>query len=153
VGYSDSFDPNGDIYVIKIAPDMGVTEGTEGRYPKSVYLFEIQPNPIHDKVIVRYALSKKTRIKLSLFDIAGRIVTTLSDKDQNPGAHRENYEITNLPQGVYFITIDVEGNRETRKMGGRCSNVQKYTIFTLSGNGILLVFYSHRLTYGKKIIY
>jgi hypothetical protein len=116
VGYSDSFDPNGDIYVIKIAPDMGVTEGTEGRYPKSVYLFEIQPNPIHDKVIVRYALSKKTRIKLSLFDIAGRIVTTLSDKDQNPGAHRENYEITNLPQGVYFITIDVEGNRETRKI-------------------------------------
>jgi hypothetical protein len=116
VGYSDSFDPNGDIYVIKIAPDMGVFEGTVSKHPKSIYLFEIQPNPIHDKVIVRYALSKKTRIKLSLFDIAGRNVITLSDMDQNPGAHRENYEIKNLPQGVYFITIDVEGNRETRKI-------------------------------------
>jgi serine protease AprX len=79
-------------------------------------MFEIQPNPVRDKVIVRYALSKKTRVKLSIFDIAGRIVTTLSDKDQNPGAHRENYEITNLPQGVYFITIDIDGKQETRKI-------------------------------------
>ena len=116
VGYSESFDPNGDIYVIKIAPDMGVTQETNGNRQKTAHLFEIQPNPIHNEFTIQYALSGQAEVRILLFDVSGRLISVLANDPQSSGVHREQFKRTNLPQGIYFITIDIEGRRETRKI-------------------------------------
>lgn len=116
VGPTYANDPGqSDVWLIKMEPDTLKIDESNNMRINSLSL-DIFPNPVKKDCNIKYVLGHKGLVKISLYDIAGRLVSILANENQNSGVHFKQYNITNLPQGVYFITIDAEEYRETRKI-------------------------------------
>lgn len=63
-----------------------------------------------------FALPKRTKVTLKLYDLLGRQVATLVDDEMEPGEYQVPFEATGLPSGVYLYRIKAEGFVETRKL-------------------------------------
>lgn len=51
-----------------------------------------------------------------MYDVLGRKVATLVDKDEGPGEKSVVFDASNLPSGVYFYRMETQGVSDTRKM-------------------------------------
>jgi sugar lactone lactonase YvrE len=89
--------------------------------PKLLSLAQPFPNPARTRLNVSYALPRKTRVTLKLYDITGKLVTTLANNDQKPGYYnlvwnRQDTRGCRVSAGVYFCTLAAEGQRFSRKV-------------------------------------
>ncbi|MCB0654254.1 MAG: T9SS type A sorting domain-containing protein [Saprospiraceae bacterium] len=57
-----------------------------------------------------------SKLAIDLFDLAGRRVASGGTKDLVAGAHGENIELNNLPQGTYMVRLQIENQVETFKV-------------------------------------
>jgi hypothetical protein len=89
--------------------------------PKTFALDQNYPNPFNPTTEIRYTLPKASNVKLSVYDIMGRLVRTLVDQNMDAGAHRmmwngrDNNGQT-VSSGVYFYHIQADGFMATKKM-------------------------------------
>ena len=80
-------------------------------------LFQNYPNPFNPVTTIEYEITSKGFINLSVYNIQGKKQTELVNKIQNTGNYKVNLNGSNLPSGVYFYTMFVNGNRiQTKKM-------------------------------------
>lgn len=83
-------------------------------------LFQNQPNPFTDQTTITIQMKKPARFSLSIYDITGHPVTTLSGEGRNPGIFRftirKEGEGYTLRPGLYFYQLMVDGQISTRKM-------------------------------------
>lgn len=77
----------------------------EHALPTSFKLLQNYPNPFNPSTSIRFILPERSRIKLILYDILGRNVATLIDKDMQPGIHTFIYKPHVLSSGTYYITM------------------------------------------------
>jgi hypothetical protein len=119
VGQTQSFGAGGnDVYLIKTdSIGLGIEEkGIESKFVRSGnVLLQNHPNPFNKLTVISYiipansskhsAISGKIPVKLSIYDITGRLVLTMVDEPQNPGIYQ--LPITsNLPaSGIYFYRL------------------------------------------------
>jgi flagellar hook assembly protein FlgD len=66
-------------------------------------------------------MSREGRVRVSIYDLQGRIVKTLLDEIRRGGEHRLGWDGTNsrnqtVPSGVYFFRIQTHENEVTRKV-------------------------------------
>ncbi len=62
----------------------------------------VSPNPFSESTTVTYTLSKKAHVKLSLYNLQGKLVQALVDADQQTGDHSVVISGQSLTAGVYF---------------------------------------------------
>jgi minor extracellular serine protease Vpr len=93
---------------------VSVTE--ENILPKSYALNQNYPNPFNPTTTIEFDIPEKTNVKLVVYDILGREVETLIDKELEPGKYKLNFTATNLPSGVYFYTLKTPKFTKTNKM-------------------------------------
>ena len=85
--------------------------------PDNFILKQNYPNPFNPVTTIEYEISSKGFINLSVYNIQGKKQTELVNKIQNTGNYKVNLNGSNLPSGVYFYTMFVNGNRiQTKKM-------------------------------------
>ena len=84
--------------------------------PTKYSLYQNFPNPFNPKTKIRFDLPKNSKVKLTVFDILGREVTTLIDNVLEVGSHEVILDGSNLTSGVYFYEIDAGDYREMKKM-------------------------------------
>lgn len=103
--------------------DPGVEESNPPNFPLPVQLnLSIYPNPSRNVVTISYdiplehSISKKSRTKIEAFDITGRKVTTILDKDILPGKYNITLQDKTVKQGIYFIKISSGSKTLTRKL-------------------------------------
>lgn len=82
------------------APFVGVTPVASG-----LFLAPCSPNPVTSRTLVRYALARSTRIRLSVFDVRGREVTVLADGRHEAGDHAVSWDARAMPAGVYLCRL------------------------------------------------
>ena len=75
---------------------------------KSLAQFSAFPNPANNMINVVSPVAFET---VRLFDMAGREVYSFNGKETN---HQIN--VSNLPVGLYFLSIEAEGNKSTKKV-------------------------------------
>ena len=88
--------------------------------PSRYALYQIKPNPLHSTGILEYAIPEKAEVELSIYDITGRNIITLVDKQQLPGYYQVTWngrssDGKELASGVYFIRMNANGKRFTQK--------------------------------------
>lgn len=94
----------------------------EGQTPTSVYIQkpEIQkslknyPNPFTNGTLIEYQLIGNAKVKLSVWSETGQLVSVLVDNNQSKGIHQIPVSLDK--NGVYFYTLDVDGQRVAKKM-------------------------------------
>lgn len=84
--------------------------------PKEFRLRQNYPNPFNPSTTIQFALPKFTSVRLKVFDLLGREVTTLVDEELQPGEYKVTFEAEGLPSGVYFYQIQAKGFVRTKKL-------------------------------------
>ena len=83
---------------------------------KGFHLYGNYPNPFNPVTTIRYQLEKNARVKIDLFTIDGRFVTTLFTGIQNAGTHRVKVNAADLPSGVYYYRLKTESHTAFGRM-------------------------------------
>ena len=90
--------------------------GAENHLPSSTVLFQNFPNPFNPTTIIRYALSKRSVVSLSVFNTLGQNVITLVDEAQEAGNHEARFSGEGLASGVYFYRLQAGDFIQTKKL-------------------------------------
>jgi len=77
--------------------------------PVETGLKQNYPNPFNPSTTISYSLSKASNVKLRVFNLLGKELTTLVNGFQSAGNHSVRFLAANLASGVYFYRLEAEG--------------------------------------------
>jgi hypothetical protein len=98
------------------APE-GCLESGSGAAPKALAVDAPRPNPSHDVVTISYTLPHSSNASLKLYDVKGRLVTTLAEGFCEAGiSHTATVDARQLARGVYLLKLNSGGCSRTRKL-------------------------------------
>jgi subtilisin family serine protease len=94
---------------------------TEANEPMIFFLGQNLPNPFRATTGIGFSLARAGRVDLRIYDVSGRVLRTLVNKELEAGKHDvqwrgENDRGTRVPPGVYFYRLETPGFMQTRKM-------------------------------------
>jgi Secretion system C-terminal sorting domain len=69
------------------------------------------PNPFNPATVIHYSLVESGLTSLKVYTSLGKEIVTLVNQKQNAGVYEITFDGANLPSGVYYYKITVEGNR------------------------------------------
>ena len=92
-----------------------------GILPKEFVLHQNYPNPFNPITSLRYDLTNDGLVKITVYDMMGRLVKTLLNGSQTAGFKSIQWNATNdrnesVSAGLYLYTIQSGEFRQTRKM-------------------------------------
>jgi len=74
------------------------------------------PNPFNPTTSIEFSISKKSAVKVLIYDDMGRELQTLVNETLTPGYFHYKFDGAGFPSGVYFYKLLVNGLSETKKM-------------------------------------
>lgn len=75
------------------------------------------PNPFNPSTVIQYTIPQAGKVKLTVYDVQGRIIELLVDGYKQPGQYVIEFQPVNLASGIYFYQLNVNGVYiESRKM-------------------------------------
>ena len=80
----------------------------ENSIPIEFSLDQNYPNPFNPTTTIQFTLPEASLVTLKLFDILGREVVTLVDKEMTTGSHKVLFDAKNFASGVYFYRIQAK---------------------------------------------
>jgi hypothetical protein len=90
-------------------------EEVRNNMPKARFALQVYPNPIHKKCNIKYVLPQHSNVNVSLFNVAGRLIKEIINEKQIGGIYYKTFDMTDLPQGIYFFRLETRDYKETRK--------------------------------------
>ncbi|MDZ7334119.1 MAG: M1 family aminopeptidase [candidate division KSB1 bacterium] len=84
--------------------------------PSSYELFQNYPNPFNSGTEIAFQIPETVFVKLEIYDLLGRKVTTLLDKKLIPGRYAVRWHADGISTGIYFYNLETPNFRSTRKM-------------------------------------
>ena len=77
--------------------------------PDNFVLYPAYPNPFNPVLNIPLVLVKPGELSVSVVDVNGRIVDTISNSFWEPGIHTLTWNGDQFPSGVYFISVNSNG--------------------------------------------
>ncbi len=74
------------------------------------------PNPFSETTTIRYSVPEEMAVRLRVYDVLGREITTLVDEHLRPGIYTADFDGTELPGGLYVYRIEMAHMTFTRRM-------------------------------------
>jgi photosystem II stability/assembly factor-like uncharacterized protein len=85
--------------------------------PDGFKLEQNYPNPFNPSTIIRFQILSLADIRLIVYDVTGKEIIKLTDKEYKPGAYEVSFGGTNYSTGIYFYSFIVDGKLiDTKKM-------------------------------------
>jgi Secretion system C-terminal sorting domain len=94
---------------------VGLTQN-KNEVPDKYELFQNYPNPFNPVTNIRFNIAIAGRVKLTVFDINGRIAAELANSVYHAGKYEVNFNAENLSSGVYFYKLETTGFSDVKKM-------------------------------------
>ncbi len=63
------------------------------------------PNPFNPIVTIQYSVPEKSAISIDIYNIEGRLIKTLIQREQNPGIYKINWDASDMPSGMYIAKL------------------------------------------------
>lgn len=63
------------------------------------------PNPANPSTTISYSLPEQSFIKLKVYDLLGREVVNLVNKEQSSGSYSVQFDLSNLSSGIYIYQL------------------------------------------------
>ena len=79
-------------------------------------LLRTYPNPFSSETTLEFDQQKHGLTTLSVYNAVGQEIVTLISQIQMPGNYRYIWNAGNLPNGVYFCRLSVDGAVQTKKL-------------------------------------
>jgi hypothetical protein len=88
----------------------------ERAVPAAFNLAQNRPNPVKTATKIRFSCRVSAKVKLAVYDLAGRRVATLADKIYPPGVYEVEWRPQNVAPGVYLYTLEAVNERFVKAM-------------------------------------
>ncbi len=92
------------------------TKGEINNFPKVFRLYQNFPNPFNPISKIKFDIPKLSHVKITIFDILGREVTTLINEVKEPGYYERIFDGTLYSSGVYFYRFESDYFVDSKKM-------------------------------------
>jgi PKD repeat protein len=89
---------------------VGVNELTSLSY------FDLFPNPSQDNSTIRFSLTERETVKITMTDLDGRVVKEISNGEFSEGEHVVPFSTAELASGMYLITVDNGSAKQVKKL-------------------------------------
>jgi hypothetical protein len=91
------------------------------KLPSDTMLRSSYPNPFRATTLIRYDIARAGRVRLSIYDVKGELVSVLCDEDTEPGRYEVCWNSTNMKgqsvaAGIYFARLDASARVLQRKL-------------------------------------
>jgi hypothetical protein len=111
-GYFDNIDVNSLVTAV---------DDNSTNLPEGFYLEQNYPNPFNPETRITYQLTSSGYTSLSIYDLLGREIKTLVNKDQSAGSYTVTWNGTDelgnkVPSGAYLYTLRTGIFVESKKM-------------------------------------
>jgi hypothetical protein len=100
--------------------EVGIQEKNNEATPILI-MHTLSPNPFNKNTSIAFTISKKGQLKLKVYDISGRMVSTIAEEIKEPGEYQIIWNGTDnkgrkLSSGIYFLKADYEQKSITKKV-------------------------------------
>lgn len=92
------------------------TEGNSSEIPTVFKLYNNYPNPFNPSTSIKYDVPKNTFVNLSVYDILGRLVTNLVNRDMTAGRYDVVWDAKNYASGTYIYKLEAGDFSDVKKM-------------------------------------
>jgi Ca-activated chloride channel homolog len=112
------------------APGTAVEENENVEMPDGFVLHQNYPNPFNPTTTIKFELPTQGHVLIKIFDLTGRLVKVLVDKEQNAGAFSVQWDGTDLfgntvAAGVYIYQLEFVNRTGTRIVKSRKMSLVK----------------------------
>lgn len=84
--------------------------------PKEHHSYNVYPNPFNQYTKIRFDLKSSSLVKITVYDILGRVVDNLLDTYRPAGSHTTVFNGSGNASGVYILRIAINGIYSSKKM-------------------------------------
>lgn len=111
------------LFTVTTTTDLVIIPGSG--LPKQFALYQNYPNPFNAETVIRFDIAEaeanRGNVRLSIYDISGRLVRLLLDERLSPSAYRVIWNGRDglgnpVASGVYFMALSGSNFMATRKM-------------------------------------
>ena len=102
--------------LFKVGQTTDVKNSTKTSIPLAFDLEQNYPNPFNPVTKINYSLSRAGHVNLTVYDLLGRQVAVLVDKNQKAGEFQLDWNAARFPSGVYIYRLKAGSKVQTRKM-------------------------------------
>jgi hypothetical protein len=100
-----SNDPDSAKATILVTLSVTSGVGREELLPTEFALYQNYPNPFNPSTTFKFGIPEASKVSLKIYDVLGREVATIVDKDLQPGYYAIPFNGDNLSSGAYFYRI------------------------------------------------
>ncbi|MCX7833792.1 MAG: T9SS type A sorting domain-containing protein [Ignavibacteria bacterium] len=79
-------------------------------------LFQNYPNPFNQSTIIEFECPYRSRVVLEVYDISGRLISTLINDEYEQGKYQIQFTGAYLTSGVYFYRMVSDNFSQTKRM-------------------------------------
>ena len=96
-------------------------EDNQSMTPNRIVVYPSYPNPFNSSTTILYEVLQKNMVEVSIFDISGNHVYTLTNELKSPGKYSvlwggEGNNNQVVPSGLYYCVVTASGFRDTQKI-------------------------------------
>jgi PKD repeat protein len=102
--------------VVRTNMETGTSLPLAAELPEAIHLAQNYPNPFNPSTTIRFALQQPEQVTLTVYDITGRLVTTLFNGVRTAGWHDVIWDASGVGSGVYLYRLQAGTTVQTRKM-------------------------------------
>jgi len=103
-------------YEVYIGNEENLLDLKTSLLPESFALLQNYPNPFNPSTLIRYAVAEAQNVKIEVYDVMGRKVSTLVNKQEQAGWHTVEFNASKLASGVYLYRIQAGSYYKVLKM-------------------------------------
>ena len=81
-----------------------------------VFKLAVSPNPVSGSTVISFFLEQSEKASLKIFDVNGRLISTLADKVFEEGENELAWNAADVNAGIYFLRMETAGYSENRKL-------------------------------------
>ena len=91
-------------------------QSTNQYIPQTIALQKAYPNPFNPTIKIPFFINESQLVKISIFDITGKLVRNVSNRYFEPGNHHVKLSSNDLTSGIYFIMLNHKNGVDTQKI-------------------------------------
>ena len=95
---------------------VSIEEPLAAALPENSTLLQNYPNPFNSTTLIKYVLSEKQSIELTIYDLSGQRVKTLVHQVQPAGSYSVSFKGANLSSGIYLCNMRTEKTNITQRL-------------------------------------
>jgi hypothetical protein len=107
---------SGYVYLVRYTHFLSGVSSISNEIPENFSLKQNFPNPFNPVTNINFSIPKAGFVKLTVFDITGKEIAKLVNKQLSAGIYNADFNASSLSSGAYIYRLETAGFTDVKKM-------------------------------------